>query len=367
MSIPIIDLFAGAGGLGIGAVKAGCDLRLSVELDAVAHQTLQQNTESHGGTALRGDVRDISGQELRELAGLSRKDTLIVAGGPPCQPFSKASYWTDPGADSKYRQARAKGEKIERPAPITEARPDERRSLIMEFHRLVCESNADGFLFENVTSILHPRNKQTFLDFRQAMEDSGFQTTLIKANAADYGVPQKRQRVILLGLRTEVPGVPAKTHSKVANGLPCYVTCGTALKPFRAKEYAEKGEEVTGRWEAQLREIPPGKNYKALTEWAGHPNPVFVAETRFWNFLLKLHPDLVSWTIAASPGPWTGPFHWDSRRLRTVEMAALQNFPAGYEFAGSRRDRVRQIGNALPPNMATACLAPLVNVLSGAS
>jgi DNA (cytosine-5)-methyltransferase 1 len=92
---------------------------------------------------------------------------------------------------------------------------------------------------------------------------------------------------------------------------------------------------------------------------------VFEAETRFWTFLLKLSPSLPSWTIQANPGPWVGPFHWSSRRLRTVELAALQTFPRGYNFAGKRRDVVRQIGNAVPPLLAQRMIEPLLKALSG--
>ena len=94
-----------------------------------------------------------------------------------------------------------------------------------------------------------------------------------------------------------------------------------------------------------------------------HPNPTFEAESRFWNFLLKLHPEKQSWTVAASPGPWTGPFHWETRRLRTPELAAIQSFPEGYRFAGSRRDRVKQIGNAVPPKMAAAVIAKVLEAI----
>ena len=105
---------------------------------------------------------------------------------------------------------------------------------------------------------------------------------------------------------------------------------------MRATSFVEPEEVVRGAGRS-TRAVPPGWNYKPHTAWAGHPNPTFVTETRFWNFLLKLSPDLPSWTIPASPGPWTGPFHWESRRLRTPELAALQGFPDGYVFAGSRR------------------------------
>jgi DNA (cytosine-5)-methyltransferase 1 len=122
---------------------------------------------------------------------------------------------------------------------------------------------------------------------------------------------------------------------------------------------------VEGRWAEHLRTVPPGWNYKAHTAWGGHPNPTFVTETRFWNFLLKLSPDLPSWTIPANPGPWTGPFHWDSRRLRTPELAALQGFPGGYVFCGTRRERVRQIGNAAPTQLSAVMTRAVVAAILG--
>src|SRR5690606_38867063 len=91
-----------------------------------------------------------------------------------------------------------------------------------------------------------------------------------------------------------------------------------------------------------------GKNYISLTEKHGFPNPKFVANKRFWTFLLKLHPLESSWTIAAQPGPWVGPMHWNNRRLRVPEIAALQTFPEDYIFYGNRRSIQKQIGNAVP-------------------
>ena len=93
----------------------------------------------------------------------------------------------------------------------------------------------------------------------------------------------------------------------------------------------------------------PGHNYIALSARDGYPNPKFIANKRFWNFLLKLHPLLPSWTIAAQPGPWVGPFHWNNRRLRVHEVASIQTFPMDYVFTGSRRAIQKQIGNAVPP------------------
>lgn len=351
--IPTIDLFAGAGGIGIGAHLAGGKLLLSIEIDETCCKTLSMNSDSHPGKVILGDVNCYSGQELRDIAGLSPKDSLVIIGGPPCQPFSKASYWTDPGNDSKYRRAKAQGIAIEKPAQILEAKEDDRRNLVEVFLDRVIEANANGFLLENVTSILHPRNKSIIDSFIAKAEYHGYKCNLIKANAADYGVPQVRQRVFILASKIRCPLTPKTTHSDLNNisDLLPYVTTGEAISKFNQEEYFEQEEVVAGKWEKEFKEIPPGMNYKALSAWAGHPNPTFVAETRFWNFLLKLSPNRPSWTIAANPGPWTGPFHWNNRRLRTVEMAVLQTFPDCYSFAGNRRERVRQIGNAAPPNL----------------
>ena len=97
----------------------------------------------------------------------------------------------------------------------------------------------------------------------------------------------------------------------------------------------------------------PGKNYLSLCDGK---KSNFIKNTRFWNFLLKLKPDLPSWTIAAQPGPWVGPFHWNNRRLRVPEIAAIQTFPKNYKFFGNRRSIQKQIGNAVPPLLGKAMI-----------
>lgn len=350
--MPVIDLFAGAGGLSIGATDAGCEVRSCVEIDPVACRTLRANHSYHG-SVLEADVSKITGLDLRDSAKLGPGDPLIVVGGAPCQPFSKAAYWVEEGEESRYRRARAAGVAMDRPPAPTEARSDARRTLVEEFWRLIFESDADGFVFENVPSIKHPRNRPVLDGFRQAAEAAGYQVTQVTANAAEHGVAQTRERVFLLGAKRGKPDAPSATHSlKGEKGMAAAITAGEALEAYDRPQFFEPEEVVSGRWAEHLRTVPPGWNYKAHTAWAGHPSPTFETETRFWNFLLKLSPDRPSWTIAASPGPWTGPFHWTTRRLRTVEMAALQGFPDSYNLMGSRRERVRQLGNAVPPPLA---------------
>jgi DNA (cytosine-5)-methyltransferase 1 len=362
--VPVIDLFAGAGGLSVGAVSAGCDVRAAVEFDEVACRTLNANAAYHGAV-VQADVATLTGLDLREAANLRAGDPLIVVGGAPCQPFSKAAYWVEDGEESRYRRARAAGKAVARPAPPSSPRPDERRTLVEEFWRLIFESNADGFVFENVPSIKHPRNRPVLDGFKRAAETAGYKVAEVTANAAEFDVAQTRERVFLLGARKKLPTPPMPTRNWKGRNphLPDARTAGEALSGLDAPEFFEPEEVVSGRWAEHLETVPPGWNYKAHTAWAGHPNPTFVTETRFWNFLLKLAPEKPSWTIAASPGPWTGPFHWSSRRLRTVEMAALQGFPRGYRFFGSRRDRVRQIGNAVPPALAQRMVEAVLDAI----
>jgi len=353
---PVIDLFAGAGGLSLGAAEAGCDVRLSVDNDEVSCRTVEANPEFLGGAVECADVTGLSGADLRRLAGLEASDPLLVVGGAPCQPFSKAAYWVEAGEEAAYRRARAAGSEAEKPPPPEFPRPDDRRTLVEEFWRLVRESDADGFVFENVRSITHPRNKPVLEALERAARANGYKVTFVSANAVEHGVPQRRQRVFLLGSRHRKPEEPEATHAAPAvaeeiGKLPFEVV-GPALAPYAGKEFSEPEEVVEGRWAEHLKTVPPGGNYKAHTAWGGHPNPTWETETRYWNFLLKLDPQLPSWTVNASPGPWTGPFHWETRRLRTPELAALQTFPGGYEFKGTRRERVRQIGNAVPVLLA---------------
>lgn len=337
-----ISLFSGAGGFDIASFMAGVPVVFSIDIDEDCIKTLKMNEEFKNTTIICGDLSEYSSEQIKELSCIKDDEKFIIIGGAPCQPFSKNGYWVT----NKIRKG------------IN----DPRASLVNEFLRVVTDLSPDGFVFENVESLLHPTNKVIVDTFIEIIEEAGYNYKIIRANALNYGVPQKRKRLFIIGSKgTFKSDEPKITHGDPENLLEShlkpYVTAGEAIAEFDTPEYFEK-EEVTegGKYYKELLEIPPGMNYKALTEWAGHPNPRFVADKRFWNFLLKLSPDKPSWTITAQPGPWIGPFHWTSRRLRVPEIAALQSFPKGYKFYGSRRSIQRQIGNAVPPLMGKAMI-----------
>jgi DNA (cytosine-5)-methyltransferase 1 len=339
--IECIALFSGAGGLDIGAKRAGVKVIRSVEMDDDSVATLHANFPR-----LRIDHADIAALSFREHRDSS--NPKIIIGGPPCQPFSKNGYW------------------VKNANRLIENDP---RNLLSEFLRAVREAKPNGFLFENVESLLHPSNKHVVEAFLGTAEQAGYRCTLYRANAADYGVPQKRKRIFIFGIRKRgraVLPLPMPTHSATPglDGLRPHEGVKRFIKEFDTKRYFEPSEVAEGgTYFRELTHVPPGHNYIALSHLKGYRGQTFRSGGRFWNFIYKLHPDQPSITIAAQPGPWVGPFHWTNRRLRVPEIAAIQTFPEDYEFIGTRRSIQKQIGNAVPCLLGEAMVRHLIESL----
>ncbi len=333
-----ISLFSGAGGLDVGARSAGAKIIRAVEFDADAVETLRLNS-CRDTVIEQADIATLDFHRHREDPA-----DLIVIGGPPCQPFSKNGYW------------------VKNENRLIEADP---RNMLSQFLRVVSESKPTGFLLENVESLRHPTNRQALDAFVSAAEALGYNCTVTLANAADYGVPQKRKRVFIFGTRRSRKNIPHPKRlrsSDPADRLPPHLGVRDFLEPFTSSRYFEPAELVNGRtYERELQHVPPGRNYMALDELSDYSGRTFRRGGRFWNFLYKLHPDEPSITIAAQPGPWVGPFHWNNRRLRAPEAAAIQTFPMDYKFHGSRRSVQKQIGNAVPCLLGEAMVKHLIN------
>jgi DNA (cytosine-5)-methyltransferase 1 len=369
-----VSLFTGAGGLDLGAHLAGCTSSVCVEIDKDSVATLARNRQFSGSVILDRDICAVTGEEILALIKLRRGQLGVLIGGPPCQPFSKAAYWTSTGDEARRREqlpsrSKRKAALKDFKRRVIDPSVDPRSNLIDEYLRVLEELKPLGFVFENVMSIRHPSSKPIFESFVERCRTAGYAITVSELNAAEFGVPQIRRRIFVVGLRgKQAPKLVAPTHNlteKNSRSLRQAVTAGDAISRYSGPQFAEPEELVQGRYESHLSQIPPGWNYKALSAWAGHTKPSFEAESRYWHFLLKLHPEKPSWTISASPGPWTGPFHWESRRLRVPEIAALQTFPAAYKFSGSRRSIQRQIGNAVPPLLAKRVVSSIVSEITG--
>lgn len=328
--VKCISVFSGAGGLDIGAIHAGADIVACVENEPDAAETLRLNKiGGHRNAVVEDDIKNVDFTQWRDGS------PSILIGGPPCQPFSKNGYW------------------IKNDKRLIANDP---RNMLGQYLRAVSELEPDGFLFENVESIRHPTNLETFERFLAEAEAMGYACTVYRANSADYGVPQKRKRVFVFGIRGARNRIdaPHQTHgdpSKPAlmNGFKPYVGVGGFIEKYADQKFSEPQEDASeGTYFHELVNVPAGKNYIALSKLENYDGRTFRTGGRFWNFLHKLHPDEPSITIAAQPGPWVGPFHWENRRLRVPEVAAIQTFPDGYKFAGKRRSIQMQIGNAVP-------------------
>ena len=330
----VLSLFSGAGGLDIGLEAAGFDTKLCVEIDADARKTLAYNRPTWS-LAVPGDVHQHEPADLLELAGVKRGELELLAGGPPCQPFSKSSYWL-------------RGHTL---------RMDDPRAATLGAYLGVVDALLPRVvLLENVKGLMFHGKDEGFrllddgLKSINRRRNTNYAVTLLHLNAAAFGVPQFRERVFLVASRDGgIVEPPKETHGD-APGLSPYLTAWDALGDL---DDADWDEELapSGKWARLLPSVPEGENYLWHTPGGGG-EPLFGWRTRFWSFLLKLAKNRPSWTIQAGPGPATGPFHWRSRLLSVRELCRLQTFPDSFNIEGDRPSAQRQIGNAVPCALA---------------
>jgi DNA (cytosine-5)-methyltransferase 1 len=338
-----ISLFSGAGGLDIGFEQAGWSCAYASDIDKESVATLQRNRclRLDRVSLLResfleqADVQHLRGKEILAKAGMRKGDALALVGGPPCQSWSSAGHqlgFSDP-----------------------------RGRLIRDYVRLASELDVRWLVFENVRGLLTARGPDgepgSALSFvRHALLDAGFQTEVSLLNAADFGVAQRRVRLFLIGFRRgDRPSFPEPTHSRdpglFDHGRKPWVTLRECLSQLGKVD----GADViypSSKLAKALEKVPngsglrsPGK--KESTRPGGHwgyKQGCFVAD-----------PDVPSRTItASSQQDWIRDRSLGLRRLSPRECAAIQGFPDQYEFVGNRISQYRQIGNAVPPQLAFA-------------
>ncbi len=331
----MISLFSGAGGLDLGLHTAGFVNKLCVEIDSTAKQTLTLN-RPEWKLAFPGDIHSLTPSELLLQSGLKPRELTLLAGGPPCQPFSKSGYWVTGDTDR-----------------LT----DPRAKTLKAYLDIVREAQPEVILLENVKGIAYSEKDEGLqlliagLGKINSAKNTNYKPCVIVLNAADYGVPQSRERVFIIASRDgRTFDLPEPTHfdkeAVPGTGLP-HLTAWDAIGDLDVEIWPDE-VKPTGKWADLLPTIPEGQNYLWHTDKMGGL-PLFGWRTRFWSFLLKLAKDKPSWTIQAQPGPATGPFHWKGRLLSVRELARLQTFPDNYQFAGDRRTAHMQIGNAVPP------------------
>ncbi|WP_338080790.1 DNA cytosine methyltransferase [Corallococcus exiguus] len=339
----MISLYSGAGGLDYGFEAAGFDTTVAVEFDKHCCETLRRNRPKWG--VIERSIFDVPTKEILKVGKLKRGEVDLVIGGPPCQPFSKSAYWV-------------KGD--------TARLDDPRADTLAAYMRVVEETLPTAFLLENVGGLafsgkdeglqlllnqierINKKTKSKYVPYYQVV------------NAASYGVPQLRERFILVASREGRPFTfPSPTHGEPQSDLPLFSGKGSGVQPYRTTWDAigdvrpEPGERLAmqGKWAGLLPSIPEGQNYLFHTDRGGGL-PLFGWRRRYWQFLLKLAKNRPSWTIQAQPGSSIGPFHWENRRLSARELCRIQTFPDDVSILGGRTEVQRQLGNAVPSLLA---------------
>lgn len=329
----VIDLFAGGGGLSSSLEAVGWRAVAAVEIDPHAVLTLQANqSRGHlkGTSVLHADIREVRAGDLRPSTCKSNWRPDLLAGGPPCQPFSSA------GLMKSYR--------------------DPRGRLFHEFVRLADELRPRFILFENVAGLVTAKSPSgevggVLRHIQREFESIGYACRFALLNAADYGAPQRRVRLYMIGARGErLPEFPAPTHARHGAPLLPWVTLGQLLstQPTPAQTDIVLPSARRAR---ELAELTPGTGLRSIGiieanrpsgHW-GYRQDCFVADL-----------DLPSRTIRAASTPDWLNFDGYIRRLTWRECAALQGFPAEWQFVGTVASRFRQVGNAVQGHIGRA-------------
>lgn len=333
MTLTAVDLFSGAGGLSLGLRQAGWKVEAAVENDMQAMATHKANFA--GVEHLCGDVRTV---DFRAFGGID-----LIAGGPPCQPFSVS------------------GKRLG---------STDQRDMVPEFVRAIREARPRAFLMENVPGLAMTRFDSYLLEQLSRLETLGYTVFKKVLLAADYGVAQNRRRLFLVGIRSDQKGrsfdFPTATHGPSTRRR--YRTVAETLKGTPS-DVANRAKVVFCK-NPVLRRSPfagmmfNGKGRPLDLEGLGHTVPASAGGNRTHivdphGLVREYHAHLL-----AGKKPRVG--HMEGvRRLTVRESARLQSFPDHFDFLGRQSSRYSQVGNAVPPKLAEVVAQRISEVLIG--
>lgn len=249
-----VDLFSGAGGLALGFKWAGWRPIIANDIERIAIETYAKNVDS---SVVVGDIQDSEiSSKIVSIANVARQlspdSKLFVLGGPPCQGFSTAG-------NSRSMQ-------------------DERNSLFRNYTQIITAINPDGFIFENVMGLLNMEQGRVFEQIKMALESVTDQLSVWKLDTANYGIPQRRKRVILVGLKNQLQALlpPMPTTDSTGNGvidLPSAVTTYEALSDLPPLKSSQDGENLDYIF-------PPTTDYQELMRG-------YISPEQYLNILRK--------------------------------------------------------------------------------
>lgn len=346
-----LSFFSGCMGLDLGLEKEGIKVLLACEIDAAARKTIETNRPD---TALIGDIRDYSAAEIREKAGLSSSDEIdVIVGGPPCQAFSSA------GKRQGFN--------------------DDRGNIFLTFINLITELKPKFAVIENVRGLLsaplqhrpHEMRGKNFpplsqdekrggalLFITQKLKNAGYSISFNLYNAANFGSPQKRERVIIACSRDgeKLPYLTPTHSEKGLYDLPAWKTLREVLQ-----DLPENGHHFVKFPEKRLkyyRLLKPGQYWRDLPE-ALHQEALGASyhagggKTGFYRRLAWNKPAPTLVTHPAMPA--TDLAHpEEDRPLSVEEYKRIQEFPDDWMVAGTLLDQYRQVGNAVPCSLGRA-------------
>ena len=319
-----IELFAGAGGLALGIEKAGFETLALIEVDSAAAATLKHNRPHWN--VICDDIANISCLELEEYFGIKKGKLDLLSGGAPCQSFSYA------------------GKRL--------GLEDARGTLFYHYAAFLNKLKPKMFLFENVRGLLTHNKGQTYKTILDIFKQAGYVITkeqIAVLNAWEYGVPQKRERLITIGIREDLTDKIKFSFPKPHEYKPVLRDVLPDCPESEGTQYSEYKRKI-------FELVPPGGCWRDI--------PADIAKEYMkscWNMeggrtgiLRRLSLDEPSLTVLTSPSQkQTDRCHPTEARPFTVrENARCQTFPDDWYFCGSVGQQYKQVGNAVPVNLA---------------
>lgn len=310
----ILSLFSGCGGLDLGFHLEGYQTVWANDFSSNAAETFKKNL---GDVITCGDITNIDPINNDKIP-----DCDLILGGFPCQDFS--IIWKQPGLEGS------------------------RGNLYKQFLKFVASKKPKAFVAENVKGILSANNRQAINTIISDFESiaPGYLVKIQLYNFAEYGVPQFRERVLIVGVRIDTGFEffhPAPTHGP--RGCLPYVTAGAALEGAENAAYNNEHINVSQKTVKFLELIPEGGNFSDVPV----DHPLYV-KGMISHVYRRINRDEPAKTIIAAGGGGTWGYHYpEPRPLTNRERARLQSFPDDFIFTGSTTEVRRQIGNAVPP------------------